>query len=422
MSFLWLIAVCVLSVLYVWTMYNVPILAVGVRRMRRLRREGEGRSQSQRSAGELPMVSVVVPVRDEERVIARLMDALLRQDYPAEKREIVIVEDGSVDGTVAICGEYARRHPDQVRLVRRFMSDGKSSALNYALKHVAGEIVAVFDADNVPESDVLMRVVRYFEDESVAAVQGRSCSINADENMLTKFLSYEEEMQFEAYYRGKDALKLFVPLSGSCQFIRRKVLEDIGGWDEKSLSEDTEMAVRLTDKGYRIKYASDVRSWQESPASLAQLFRQRLRWFRGTMEVGLRYGRLVRKMDRTCVDAEIWLVGPYVFIPCLVGYLITVYSFLVPFQPSTLSAVVANITSLFTVFLLSIAGVALIYVTKPRRISNVLWLPFIYVYWSFQNFVALYALIRILLRRPRRWMKTEKTGATTTRAFETSKL
>jgi cytochrome b subunit of formate dehydrogenase len=81
-------------------------------------------------------------------------------------------------------------------------------------------------------------------------------------------------------------------------------------------------------------------------------------------------------------------------------------------QPNTVSTVMAHFTSVFTVFLLLIAGIALIYVTKPRKMSNVLWLPFVYAYWSIQNFVALYALIQIGLRRPRRWAKTKKTGAT----------
>jgi cellulose synthase/poly-beta-1,6-N-acetylglucosamine synthase-like glycosyltransferase len=409
----------VLSMLYAWVMYHILILMVGSKRVLEARRKKSAHASAHPRKKKLPTVSIIVPVKNEAKVVGRLLKALLRLNYPSEKREIVIVEDGSLDETVEICREHARRHPKQLKLVRRSMSNGKPSALNYALKHVTGEVVAVFDADNVPESDVLMRLVKYFENPAVAAVQGKSCAINADQNMLTKFLSYEEQVQFEAYYRGKDALELFVPLSGSCQFVRREVLEEMGGWNEESLTEDMEMAVRLTDEGYRIRYAPDVRSWQESPASLTQLFRQRLRWFRGTMEVGLKFGTLIKKIDRRRVDAEITLAGPYVFLPCLVGYLITVYSLLVPIQSNMVSTIMANVTSLFTVFLLSIAGVALIYVTKPRKVSNVLWLPFIYAYWSVQNFVALCALVQIVLRRPRRWVKTVKTGAVTNHDVET---
>jgi cellulose synthase/poly-beta-1,6-N-acetylglucosamine synthase-like glycosyltransferase len=404
------VAICILSVLYAWTLYNIPILAVGVRH---LRRSGPKKSKaSALHAESLPTVSIIVPVKDEEKVVGRLLEAFLNVDYPLGKREIVIVEDGSADKTVEICEKYAKRYPSQIKVIRQSISNGKPSALNYALKQVKGEIVGVFDADSVPEPDVLLKATEYFEEPMIAAVQGRPCSINTDENMLSKFISYEEAVRYETYLRGKDVLNLFVPLTGSCYFVRRRVLEEIGGWNDTSLSEDMELSARLVETGHKTRYAPDVRSWQENPVNLSQLFRQRTRWFRGCMEVALKYGKLVGRFDKRCIDAEITLMGPYTFIPCLIGYLVTVYSVLMQVQPNTVSTVMAHFTSVFTVFLLLIAGIALIYVTKPRKMSNVLWLPFVYAYWSIQNFVALYALIQIGLRRPRRWAKTKKPGAT----------
>jgi cellulose synthase/poly-beta-1,6-N-acetylglucosamine synthase-like glycosyltransferase len=359
------------------------------------------------------MVSIIVPVRDEDRVLDRLFDALLKLDYPPEKMEIVVAEDGSVDETVAICKEYVRRYPDQVRLIRRSVSKGKPSALNYALKNVMGEIVAVFDADNVPERDVLMRAVEHFEDTSTVAVQGRQCSINANENMLTKIISYEEAVRYETYLRGKDVLNLFVPFTGSCYFVRRNVVEEIGGWDGEALSEDMDLSAKLTEKGYKVKYASDVRSWQENPANLTQLFRQRTRWFRGCMEASLKYGRLVRKMDRRCFDAEITLAGPFMFIPFLMSYVLGMYVSLRSVHSDPLYAIMAQGSMLLTTAMLCLIGMTLFYLTKPRRITNLLWLPFVYGYWCLQNFIALYALIQIILRRPKRWTKTMKTGVAT---------
>lgn len=403
-------AICVLSVLYAWTLYNIPILAVGVRQLRRSDQKKSKASELREE--ELPTVSIIVPVKDEEKVVGKLLETFLNVDYPQEKREIIVVEDGSTDKTAEICERYVRRYPSQIRLIRRSISNGKPSALNYALKQVRGEIVAVFDADSVPEPDVLLKAAEYFEDTSIAAVQGRPCSINADENMLSKFISYEEAVRYETYLRGKDILNLFVPLTGSCYFVRRRVLDEIGGWNDESLSEDMELSARLVEAGYKTKYASDVRSWQENPVNLSQLFRQRTRWFRGSMEVAIKYGRLARKLNKRCIDAEITLMGPYTFIPCLIGYLVTVYSLLSQVQPNAVSTIMAQFTSVFTVFLLLIAGIALIYVTKPRKMSNVLWLPFIYTYWCIQNFVALYALFQIVFRRPKRWVKTKKTEAT----------
>jgi len=405
------VAICILSVLYVWALYNISILAVGVRH---LRRSGQKRSKASVVRAErLPTVSIIVPVKDEEKVMGRLLEAFLNVDYPPEKREIIVVEDGSADRTVEICEKYAKQYQGQIRLIRRPISNGKPSALNYALKHVKGEIVAVFDADNVPEPDALMRAVEYFEDSSIAAIQGRTCCINADENILTKFISYEEAVYCEAYLKGKDVLSLFVPLSGNCQFIRRDVLEKIGGWYEEALSEDMEISVKLTASGCKIRYAPDVRSWQESPANFTQLMKQRTRWFRGYMEVALRYGKLIAKPNRKIIDTEFTLAGPFMFPLWLLGYLITIYAYLVPIQPNPVPTVMAHTMSLLTMVLLLIVAIALIYVTKPKKIANLLWLPFIYVYWSAQTFLATYALFLIIFRRQRKWTKTPRSGVAT---------
>ena len=410
MNPLYLVLVLVISLLYVWTLYNVPIVVAGVRNLRSVKRK---KKLSFSGEKRLPAMSIIVPVKDEELVVGRLLKAIMDADYPVDKKEIVIVEDGSVDGTADICRNFVDKYPCQVKLVCRSVSDGKPSALKEAFKHVSGEIVGVFDADNIPESDFLLNTAGYFEDSSVSAVQGRLCAVNADENILTKFVAQEEALRCEAYMRGKDVLGLFVPLTGSCYFVRKSVLEGVGDWDGEVLSEDMELAARLTQDGHRIRYGSDVKSWQEYPATVSGFFKQRTRWFRGTMEVGFRYGRLLRNPNRKSLDAEVTLVGPFVLISCMIGYIATLFSFFIPTTPDFAFILLANITSVFTVSLLALAGVAMVFTEKPRKLSNVLWFPFIYFYWFIQNFVVAYAFLQILTRRPRRWEKTTKTGNTT---------
>jgi len=413
---LYIVAVGVFSVIFVWTLYNIPILVAGVRH---LRRSSEKRRKfASLSEEKLPTVSIIVPVKDEEKVVGRLLEALLMLDYPPEKREMVIVEDGSVDKTVELCREYVKRYPSQVRLFRQQTSNGKPSALNYALKHVKGEIVAVFDADSVPKPDALLKAVEHFEDPSVAAVQGRACSINPDVNMLTKFISYEETVRYETYMRGKDVLGLFVPLTGSCYFVRRGVLLEVDGWDGGSLSEDMEIALKLTEEGHRIRYAPEICCWQEYPVNLVQLIKQRLRWFRGSMEIALKYGKLAAKPNRRNIDAEMTLIGPFMFVLCLLSYFMLLQTFLVPVQQNFVFVNVNQIIFLITMIPLFLIGVALIYVTKPRRIANLFWLPFIYAYWILQNVLAFYALLQIVFRRPKKWTKTVKNGITCSRDFK----
>jgi len=404
-----IVLVCVFFFVCAWSLYNLPILAAGVRNLRQSKKVRRRPTKNK----SLPIFSIVVPVKNEGNVIGRLFDALLNLDYPADKREIVIVEDGSTDDTLDICKKYGERSGLNIRVLQKPSSNGKPSALNYGIAHAKGEIVGIFDADSVPARDALLNVSGFFGDSAVAAVQGRTSSINSEENMLTKFISHEETVWCEVYLRGKDILNLFVHLKGSCQFIRRDILETLRGFDESALSEDMELSARLTESGYKIRYAPNVQSWQESPNSVQSLFRQRTRWFRGTMEVALKYGRLMSKPSMRNLDAEVTLLGPFVLIAALATYLATFYTFFEPLSFSFLLQLVMNASALVATLTILLCGLALIYSSKPRKAKSLLWLPFIYFYWSLQAFISFHAVLLILLRRPRKWMKTEKKGVVT---------
>lgn len=399
--------ICIFLLVLTWSLYNLPILAVGVRNLRRNRGKSGWKSFNEKN---LPTFSIIVPVKNEERVIGRLLDSLLRLSYPSDRREIIVVEDGSADKTLDICMRFAKERDLDMKILRKAFSNGKPSALNYGIMHAKGQIIGIFDADNVPAHDALINVCKYFEDPAVAAVQGRTLSINSGENRLTRFISYEEAVWCETYLRGKSVLDLFVHLKGSCQFIRRNVLEKLKGFDEEVLSEDMEISARLTERGHRIRYASDVRCWQESPAGLRQLFRQRTRWYRGTMEVAFKYGGLMAKLNKRNIDAEVTLFGPFVLIASLVTYFGAFCTFFTVFPFDVLWRFAMQFTALVTTVTLLVCGFALVFTSKPRKVASLLWLPFIYFYWSFQAFIAFYAMLLILLRRPRKWVKTEKKG------------
>jgi len=338
------------------------------------------------------------------------LNALTRLNYPSGKKEIIVINDASTDRTGEICLEYSLSHPE-IKVLNKTVSTTKAGALNFGLNHAHGEIVATFDGDSVPEPDVLLKAVEYFGEPSVAALQGRICSINAEQNMLTRFISYECAIQYEVYLQGKDTLDLYVGLAGTCQFIRKKALDAVGGWNENCLGEDTELSVRLIEQGNVIRYASDVRTFEESPFNVKNLLAQRARWFRGNIEVGLKFGRLMKKPNLRRFDAEMTLFGTFMILLCVVNYFAPLWAFSVP--PTLLTTLIAQFTCFFTLLILGLVGVALTCVTKPFRLRNALWLPFIYAYWGFQSFIAMYALLEIVLRRKRRWRKTEHTGQVT---------
>jgi len=398
--------ICVFAVIYAWVLYNLPILAIGVKNLRLSKQK---QASPNLETTRLPFYSIIVPAKNEERTILRLLDSLSKISYPADKIETIVVVDGSTDKTLEICERFVNQHCN-FQVIQKSSSDGKPSALNFGIEQTRGEIIAIFDADNVPAKDALLKAAKYFNDAKVAAVQGRTMSINSKENMLTQFISYEEAVWCEAYLRGKDALGLFVHLKGSCQFIRRSVLAQLEGFDESVLSEDMEFSARLAENDYSIRYAGDVCTWQESPSNLKALFKQRTRWFRGTMDVAVKYGRLLTNLNRRNLDAEATLYGPFILIASLLSYLVTFGSFLAEYPFN----MIWNVFSYFSLFSMTViilmCGCALLYVSKPRKVSNLLWLPFVFVYWFIQGFIALYAGLLSLLRRPKPWLKTEKKG------------
>jgi cellulose synthase/poly-beta-1,6-N-acetylglucosamine synthase-like glycosyltransferase len=408
-----IILIGLFAVVYAWVLYNLPILAVGVRNLRLSKRKQSSKSVE---ATVLPTFSVIVPAKNEGKVIGRLLDSLSKINYPKDKYDVIIVEDGSKDDTYSICKHFSQINKN-FQVFQRNSSTGKPSALNYGVSHAHGDIIAVFDADNVPANDVLLKVAKYFNSSEVAAVQGRTMSINSKENMLTQFISYEEAVWCEAYLRGKDNLGLFVHLKGSCQFLRRDVLEKLSGFDEHILSEDMEYSAKLAENKYAIRYGGDVLSWQESPSKLKVLFSQRTRWFRGTMDVAVKYGKLMTKPSWRNFDAEVTLVGPFILMVSLLSYLMTCGVFFNEAPYTIIWSGLSAFSMITTSILILLCGIALIYVTKPMRLKNLLWLPFVFCYWMIQGFIAFYAGMQSLLRRPANWLRTEKSGAVNDPSF-----
>lgn len=408
LNVIFLIFTALLVIFFVFTLYNVPVVVTGFWRFWSSRRKDTERIRNEER--NLPLVSIIIPVKNEEKVIKRLLDTIADLNYPSGKKEVIVVNDGSTDRTGEICHEHALTHPE-VLVLEKATSNTKAGALNFGLKQAQGEIVATFDGDSVPESDAVLQAVKYFNDPCVGAVQGRICSINATQNMLTKFISYEGNVQYELYLQGKDTLDLYVGLAGTCQFIRKECLDAVGGWNENCLGEDTELSVKLIELNKVIRYASEVRTFEESPFNVRSLLAQRARWYRGNIEVGLRFGRLMKKPNLRKFDAEMTLFGTFIIMLFALNYFAPFFAFLA--TPTAAAILFAQVTPFATLLTLGLVGVSLVFMERPFRVRNVLWLPFIFAYWGFQSFIAAYAFIEIVLRRKRRWRKTEHLGLIT---------
>lgn len=397
------ISVFLLAVLLFWTVYNGSIMYVGVRdRRKRIHRKSI-------SDEEAPKVSIIVPTKNEELVIGRCLNGLIDLDYPKDKLEIIVVDGNSADGTCTICSEFSAMYPGTFKIVREKESRGKPAALNLALTYATGDIVGVFDADSLPEKDTLRKVAEYFSDGKVNALQGRTTSLNERHNLLTRVISMEERAWFQTLLSGREKLKLFVPLNGSCQFVKRSVLVELGGWDASCLTEDVELALRLVEKKYEIRYAEDVCCGQETPNGLRDLVKQRVRWYRGYMETALKYGRLLDTVNKRTVDAEISMGGPFMMVICLLSYIDWFLAVVFFTQSNPILGFMGLVLALTAVSLLSV-GVGLLASEKPFKLRNMLWMPSIYAYWLIQMCIASWAFLKLVFRRKRVWDKTDKKG------------
>ena len=410
MEIISIILTMIFMITLAWTIYHIPILISGIAKKKSYK---ESASPSKENCKNFPKFSIIVPAKNEEPVIARCMESILKQEYPKDKIEILVIEGGSEDNTRALCEEYSKRHPATIKLLSQRTSNGKPSALNEALKYATGEIVAIFDADNVLERDVLKKAAIDFQDDSTVALQGRTSSINEDENYLTKIVAKEEKAWFGALIQGRHNLNLFVPLTGSCQFVRRKTLLKHEGWREDSLAEDIDLALKLAEEDHKIQYDNDVRSWQETPSSLKSLVTQRTRWYMGYMENLIHYGRLLKKPSLRLIDGEMTLLGPCVMVLCGMSYLIWFLKLLLSAQDVYIGFVTYGLSVVMTALTLFSIGAALLFMDKPFKIKKLLWIPFIYFYWAVETFIAVWAFIQTILPRKKKWRKTEKNGTVT---------
>jgi 1,2-diacylglycerol 3-beta-glucosyltransferase len=229
-----------------------------------------------------PSVAVLVACKDEELVVDGMVAALLGLDYPTDELTVVIVDDASTDGTGARLDSWAAANP-QLRILHRApgAGGGKSGALNDALALVDAQVAVIFDADHQPERSVLRRLVRHFRDPNVGAVMGRCVVRNGVESSLasTIFIDYLSGYLVNEY--GRQALFELPAYGGANCAVRTDLLRLLGGWNPHTVTEDTDLTLRVLLDGYRVRYDPTAVDFEEAVLSSKRFWKQRYRWARG---------------------------------------------------------------------------------------------------------------------------------------------
>ena len=237
-----------------------------------------------------PMVSILVPAHNESLVIVRTVRALLNLNYPKDKCEIIVINDNSTDDTDEKLGELQCEFPESKLMVVNTGAEvggtGKSNALNIGFSLASGSVIAIYDADNTPEPNALIILVEHLmSDEKLGAVIGKFRTRNKNASLLSRFVNIETLTHQCMNQAGRYFFFRLCTIPGTNYVIRRSIIEEIGGWDTRALSEDTEISFRLYRMGYYIRQVPNSVTWEQEPHLLPVWFRQRTRWAKGNLYV-----------------------------------------------------------------------------------------------------------------------------------------
>ncbi|KUR60847.1 glycosyltransferase family 2 protein [Bacillus safensis] len=250
---------------------------------------------------ELPTVSILIPAHNEEVVIRQTLKAMVQLSYPKHLLEIIVINDNSSDGTGDIVRSFSDQY-DHVHMIETkppFAGKGKSTALNEGLKASTGEVICVYDADNMPEQKAVYHLVLgLLNDPKAGAVVGKFRVINAAKNLLTKFINIETICFQWMAQGGRWKWFSIATIPGTNFAIRRHILEELGGWDVHALAEDTELTIRVYNLGYVIRFFPAAITWEQEPETWKVWWRQRTRWARGNQYVVLKFLKQFMKLKR----------------------------------------------------------------------------------------------------------------------------
>ena len=252
-----------------------------------LRRTKKARGNVAVDAKYEPTVSILIPARDEEKVIGRLLQRMTELTYPHHKLQVITIDDASSDRTRQIAEEFSKLYPfiEVLHRDEKTGGKGKASAMNSGLERSTGEIVLCFDADYYPQKDIVEKLVSKFADPAVGAVQGRPVVLNEAQNVITRLVTLERIGGFRIDQEARDCLGLIPQFGGTVGGFRRSILEKIGGFDESMLTEDTDLTFQVYLEGFKVRYAGDAECYEEAVGTWKAYWRQRHRWARGHMQV-----------------------------------------------------------------------------------------------------------------------------------------
>lgn len=348
-----------------------------------------------------PSISVLVPAYNEEGYVGRTVQSLLDAEYPREKLEIIVIDDGSTDDTYREAVAY---ESETVSVVRK-QNGGKYSALNYGLLFATGEIIVTVDADSIVDVEGLKRIVAPFSEGSdVGAVTSNVTIWNRD-SLITRCQQLEYTIGANIYRRMLDLFGIVLIVPGCLGAFRREAIEEVFAYDPETLTEDFDLTVKVLREGYRVT-ASDARVYTEAPGTWTDLYNQRLRWYRGNYMTIFKHADVLRDTSFGLLNRlafPLRLVEMF-FLPLASWVILAVIVWLL------VSGFIIQLLALFVfftsiIFLIAALGVHI----EGEDWRLLIYTPlFVVGYKHFHDLIAVKSLLDVLFVQDLEWTRPER--------------
>jgi len=270
-----------------------------------------------------PFITIQLPIYNEKYVVERLLDQTLKMNWPKDKIEFQILDD-SADETTKILNSKIQNYKAQgfnINLVQRPNREGfKAGALKHGMTFAKGEFIAIFDADFLPDPEFLNRTIPIFNDEKIGVVQTRWEHINREFSLLTKLQAFALDAHFSVEQVGRNCAGHFINFNGTGGVWRRTTIEDAGGWQADTLTEDLDLSYRAQLKNWKFIYREDISSPAELPVAMSALKSQQFRWTKGGAETfkkiagKLLFSKGIRFTDRLHGLTHLFNSSVFVFV------------------------------------------------------------------------------------------------------------
>ncbi len=338
-----------------------------------LKAKKKGISKSNSILEDYPLVTIQLPIYNEQYVVERLIDAVANISYPKDKLEIQVLDD-STDETVNIVNKKVdewRAKGFDIKQIRREQRTGyKAGALKKGLATAKGTFIAVFDADFVPQTDFLQKTIPQFKADNVGMVQVKWGHLNRDYSVLTKAQAFAIDAHFSVEQIGRNTSGCFINFNGTAGVWRKDCITDAGNWQADTLTEDLDLSYRAQMKGWQFIYIEDAMAPAELPPVMSAMKSQQYRWNKGAAETAKKLGgQLLRSKQPLKVkwQGAFHLLNSSVFIAVFISAICSIP--LLHFKQ--MFPEYRNLYMMLSVFLLSFIIVAWIfYIVNKGQINN----------------------------------------------------